>query len=98
MVIADAGLNGASGHRWSTGLDLLTDDASSAAFQPFLGTNHKHYGWIDQFYVGTQSNGLSSLRLRRSAHSAKASHGAPPPTIFGTPCLDLSSAMNSISG
>ena len=64
MVIADAGLNGAGGHRWSTGLDLLTDDASSAAFQPFLGTNHKHYGWIDQFYVGTQSNGLTSLRLR----------------------------------
>ena len=64
MVIADAGLNGGSGHRGSTGPHLLTGDASSAAFQPFLGTNHKHYGWIDQFYVGTQSNGLTSLRLR----------------------------------
>lgn len=64
MFIADAGYNGGDGHRWRAGLDLLTDDTAPAAFQPFLGTNHKHYGWMDQFYVGTQSNGLTSLRLR----------------------------------
>lgn len=64
MFIADAGYNGADGHRWRAGLDLLTDDTAPAAFQPFLGTNHKHYGWMDQFYVGTQSNGLTNLRLR----------------------------------
>ena len=67
MLVADAGINGADGHQWRVGLDLLTDDGSSAAFQPFLGTNHKHYGWIDQFYVGTQTPGLTNLRLRHIA-------------------------------
>ena len=71
MVVADAGINGADGHQWRVGLDLLTDDGSSAAFQPFLGTNHKHYGWIDQFFVGTQSNGLTNLRLRHIAPFGK---------------------------
>lgn len=39
-------------------LDNLSGSIHGAAFAPFLGTNHKHYGWIDHFYVGTMSDGL----------------------------------------
>ena len=60
MLIADIGLNGTGGHRWQAGLDLLSEN-----FSPFLGTNHRHYGWMDQFYVGTpQTDGLTDIRLR----------------------------------
>lgn len=62
MLNADVGINGESGHQWQLGVDLV-----SPGFQPFLGTNHRHYGWMDQFYVGTQSAGLTDLRLRHTA-------------------------------
>ncbi len=33
-------------------------------FKPFLGTNHRHYGWMDHFYVGGPANGLTNLHLQ----------------------------------
>ena len=62
MVIADLGWNGDDGHNWQVGIDLLDE-----GFAPFLGTNHRHYGWMDQFYVGTtRIQGLTDLRLRHT--------------------------------
>ena len=61
MIIGDLGWNGDDGHKWQVGIDLLDDE-----FFPFLGTNHRHYGWMDQFYVGTQTPGLTNLRLRHT--------------------------------
>ena len=62
MVIADLGWNGDDGHKWQVGIDLLDE-----GFAPFLGTNHRHYGWMDQFYVGTtRIQGLTDLRLRHT--------------------------------
>lgn len=69
MLIADVGRKGELGHEWQLGLDLLSydGDQDGFGFQPFLGTNHRHYGWMDQFYVGTQTPGLTNLRLRHTA-------------------------------
>ena len=69
MLIADVGRKGEGGHEWQMGLDLLsyTESRGGLGFHPFLGTNHRHYGWMDQFYVGTQTPGLTDVRLRHTA-------------------------------
>ena len=69
MLIADVGRKGEGGHEWQMGLDLLSykEYRDGFGFHPFLGTNHRHYGWMDQFYVGTQTPGLTDVRLRHTA-------------------------------
>ena len=69
MLIADVGRKGEGGHEWQMGLDLLSYNErwDGFGFHPFLGTNHRHYGWMDQFYVGTQTRGLTDVRLRHTA-------------------------------
>lgn len=47
-------------------LDWLEGDARGRAFAPFLGTNHRHYGWMDQFYVGIPANGMTDARVHWS--------------------------------
>ena len=47
-------------------LDWLEGDKRGRAFSPFLGTNHRHYGWMDQFYVGIPANGMVDMRLHWS--------------------------------
>jgi hypothetical protein len=63
MWVVDGGAINANGSSTRWGFDYLTGSGSSAAFNPVLGTNHKFYGWIDHFYVGTASDGLMSARL-----------------------------------
>ena len=64
MWTLEAGRTGQSGHTWIAGLDLLTDEEAGAAFSPLLGTNHKFYGWMDHFYLGAATNGLTNLHIR----------------------------------
>lgn len=55
---------GTAGHAWTAGLDLMSEaTAEAAAFSPLLGTNHKFYGWMDHFYLGTPTNGLTDINL-----------------------------------
>lgn len=53
-------------------LDWLEGDARGRAFNPFLGTNHRHYGWMDQFYVGIPANGMADARMHWSKPFGKA--------------------------
>ncbi len=53
-------------------LDWLEGDARGRAFHPFLGTNHRHYGWMDQFYVGIPANGMADARMHWSKPFGKA--------------------------
>lgn len=64
MWTLEAGRTGPAGHTWIAGLDLLTDEDAGAAFSPLLGTNHKFYGWMDHFYLGAATNGLTDLHIR----------------------------------
>lgn len=64
MWTLEGGRTGPSGHTWVAGLDLLTDEGAGAAFSPLLGTNHKFYGWMDHFYLGAATNGLTDLHIR----------------------------------
>jgi len=66
MWTIEGGRKGPSGHTWIAGLDLLTDQTSGAAFQPLLGTNHKFYGWMDHFYLGAATNGLTDVHIRHA--------------------------------
>jgi hypothetical protein len=52
--------NGA-GSRW--GVDYLSGNDSSPAFNPVLGTNHKFYGWMDHYYVGAATDGLVNAKI-----------------------------------
>lgn len=45
------------------GVDWLESDRRVRAFNPFLGTNHRHYGWMDHFYVGGLSNGMTNAHV-----------------------------------
>ena len=45
------------------GVDWLESDRRARAFNPFLGTNHRHYGWMDHFYVGAPSNGMTNAHV-----------------------------------
>ena len=47
-------------------LRLIGSRATHRAFEPFLGTNHRHYGWMDQFYVGIPANGMTDARMHWS--------------------------------
>lgn len=47
-------------------LDWVEGDARGRAFNPFMGTNHRHYGWMDQFYVGIPANGMVDARVHWS--------------------------------
>lgn len=62
----ETGRKGAKGHTWVAGLDLVGDDTPGVAFRPLLGTNHKFYGWMDHFYLGAATNGLTDLHLRHA--------------------------------
>ncbi len=53
-------------------LDWLEGDNRGRAFHPFLGTNHRHYGWMDQFYVGIPANGMADARVHWSRPFGKA--------------------------
>lgn len=53
-------------------LDWLEGDERGRAFHPFLGTNHRHYGWMDQFYVGIPANGMADARMHCSRPFGKA--------------------------
>ena len=57
-------------------LDWLEGDARGRAFHPFLGTNHRHYGWMDQFYVGIPANGMTDARMHWSRPFGKAAWNA----------------------
>lgn len=76
MLVAEVQKTRPQGEVWTCGLDLLS--GGKGAFQPFLGTNHKFYGWMDHFYVGTSTDGLANLRLERKTpiFEQKAALGA----------------------
>lgn len=59
-------------HKTLLSIDRLSDAASGAAFSPFLGTNHRHYGWIDHFYVGGDADGLLDGQIRHDIHRQSA--------------------------
>ncbi len=65
LIACEAQRKGKDGGVWKIGGDLLSDSRSGQAFQPLLGTNHKFYGWMDHFYVGASTDGLTDLRLTR---------------------------------
>ena len=64
MGVAEFRLQQPDGIRWLCGVDWLEDDARGTAFSPFLGTNHRHYGWMDHFYVGVPANGMTNAHLQ----------------------------------
>ena len=63
MWVMDGGTKRDNGTQSGWGIDYLSGSSNGAAFNPVLGTNHKFYGWIDHFYVGTASDGLLSAKL-----------------------------------
>ena len=65
LIAMEATRNGEDGGLWKIGGDLLSDSEAGQAFQPLLGTNHKFYGWMDHFYVGAFTDGLTDLLLTR---------------------------------
>ena len=78
MLIAGGQKAMANGGSWKWGADWMSGENGSNAFHPFLGTNHKFYGWMDHFYVGVATAGLMDLRLERKipAFQKKAMLGA----------------------
>ncbi len=69
-----AELHGAFGNlgKALVALDWLEGDARGRAFHPFLGTNHRHYGWMDHFYVGLPANGMADARIHWTKPFGKA--------------------------
>lgn len=65
LIASEAARKAENGSVWKIGGDMLSDVQSGQAFQPLLGTNHKFYGWMDHFYVGAFTDGLTDLRLTR---------------------------------
>lgn len=53
------------GGTWKWGADVLSGGGTGSSFQPLLGTNHKFYGWMDHFYLGTATDGLMDLKWTR---------------------------------
>lgn len=77
MWTTEAGRKGTGGHTWIAGLDLVSDAESGPSFTPLLGTNHKFYGWMDHFYLGAATNGLTDLHIRHTGPlSSSRSWGA----------------------
>ncbi len=70
LFAAEVGHQGTG--RTTLGLDRLSG-GDETAFNPMLGTNHKWYGWMDHFYVGTMADGLFNARL---AHVRPLGKGA----------------------
>lgn len=68
--------NNGSGSRW--GLDYLSGNNGSPAFNPVLGTNHKFYGWMDHYYVGAATDGLVNAQVghRVPCFAGRATLGA----------------------
>lgn len=66
MGVAELHLQTARAGKGLVAVDWLEGDARGRAFKPFLGTNHRHYGWMDQFYVGIPANGLVDARVHWS--------------------------------
>ena len=46
------------------GADWLEGASAGMAFYPFLGTNHRHYGWMDHFYVGMPADGMFNAHVQ----------------------------------
>ena len=66
MGVAELHVKTVSFGKGLVAVDWLEGDDRGRAFNPFLGTNHRHYGWMDQFYVGIPANGLVDARVHWS--------------------------------
>ena len=66
MGVAELHVQTARAGKGLLAVDWLEGDNRGPAFNPFLGTNHRHYGWMDQFYVGVPANGLADARVHWS--------------------------------
>ena len=64
MGVAEFRFQQPDGIRWLLGVDWLENDDRGKAFSPFLGTNHRHYGWMDHFYVGAPANGMTNAHVQ----------------------------------
>lgn len=47
-----------------------------SGLHPSFGTNHRHYGWMDHFYVGSTQNGLFQARIGHAGTWGKEAWGA----------------------